>query len=135
MASEERIGAAGSQSLTALFFCTSHRLRLRSGGPPAQRRVLRILKASGEMSQQALQDQLGIRPGSISELLAKMEERGLIERAQSSQDRRRRVLRITKEGLELIQRSPEEEDSTLFGKLSEEERGQLRQLLSKLAQE
>ena len=45
-----------------------------------QEKILRILWEQGEISQRELQELLGIQPGSMSEIAAKLESKGLIVR-------------------------------------------------------
>ena len=82
------------------------------------------------MPQRELQDYLGIQPGSMSELIGKLEQKGLLQRVASEKDRRSRILMLTEQGRELTDAVKEEQE--LFGILSEEEQGQLRALLTKL---
>ena len=82
------------------------------------------------MPQRELQDYLGIQPGSMSELIGKLEQKGLLQRVASEKDRRSRILMLTEQGREMTDAVKEEQE--LFGILSEEEQGQLRALLTKL---
>ena len=79
-----------------------------------------------------MQDILKIQAGSLSELAAKLEEKGLILRRRSEEDQRRLVLHITPRGEEWIRESAEAKDEHIFSALDEEERRQLRRLLEKI---
>jgi DNA-binding MarR family transcriptional regulator len=104
---------------------------LRHGGSAAtQRKILVILSQTGETPQRALQEVLGVRPGSMSEVLGKLESKGLIERTRSGMDRRSAMLKITEEGRKLASEGPAE-DAELFSALSDEEQETLRGLLKK----
>ncbi|MBQ1907600.1 MAG: MarR family transcriptional regulator [Firmicutes bacterium] len=104
---------------------------LRHGGSAAtQRKILVILSQTGETPQRALQELLGVRPGSMSEVLGKLESKGLIERTRSGMDRRSAMLKITEEGRKLASEGPAE-DAELFSALSDEEQETLRGLLKK----
>ncbi len=104
---------------------------LRHGGSAAtQRKILVILSQTGETPQRALQEVLGVRPGSLSEVLGKLESKGLIERTRSGMDRRSAMLKITEEGRKLASEQPAE-DAGLFSALSDEEQETLRGLLKK----
>ena len=59
-----------------------HFLYQRQGGQ-GQRRVLTILQERGSMQQRELQEYLGIQPGSMSELIGKLEQKGLLKRTSS----------------------------------------------------
>ena len=54
-----------------------------------QGKILKILARNGEMSQKDLQDMLEIQSGSISEVLAKLEDKGMITRTKSEDDKRK----------------------------------------------
>ena len=96
-------------------------------------RVLRILARQDGLSQRALQEGLGIQPGSLSELVTKLEDKGLLTREQDGEDKRRVLLRLTDAGREAAGQapSPAERDAR-FAALTEEERDTLRTLLDKL---
>ena len=96
-------------------------------GSQGQRRVLAILQERGSMQQRELQEFLGIQPGSMSELIGKLEQKGLIVRSFSEEDRRSRVLTLTEKGLEMVDSAGEEQE--LFRTLSDEEQQQLKGLL------
>ena len=55
---------------------------------PAHAGTLRIINASSGISQQALSSMLGLPPSRLVLLVDELEERGLVERRNSSEDRR-----------------------------------------------
>lgn len=119
---------ADDGSLESLFHQCMHRLR-HGGRASAQNRVLRLLAEKGSIAQRDLQDSFGIQPGSLSELIGKLEGKGLIERERDDLDRRRSTLRITEAGrAETIDSAPRED---FFSALTQEEQEQLRRLLQK----
>ena len=75
-----------------------HMLRFLFEGKGSQKRILIILSENGEMTQRALTEWLGIQPGSASEVLAKLENAGLIRRTPSAADRRTADIRLTEAG-------------------------------------
>lgn len=106
-----------------------------SCGRASQNRVLRILEKHGELTQRQLQDIMGIQQGSLSELLKKMEEHGLIDRRQSPDDRRQILVRLTERGEAQSQLNHErmaQQAVELTAVLSGEEQQQLQVLLAKL---
>ena len=111
----------------------SHCLGKRRG----QGRILRTLSQRGEMSQKELQDLLGIQAGSMSEIAAKLEDKGLIVRVRSKEDRRKVSLSITELGrTEAAQGDGEHirrRRAELFSALTDEEQGVLESLLEKLS--
>ena len=117
------------ESLEGMFMMCARKLR-HSGHRKfgsTQDRIIRILDENGgTMGQKALQELLHVQPGSVSEILAKMEEKGLIERTRSEDDRRASLIRLTTDA------KLSETEGGLFGKLSEEEKETLKSILEKM---
>ena len=111
----------------------SHCLGKRRG----QGRILRTLCQRGEMPQKELQDLLGIQAGSMSEIAAKLEDKGLIVRVRSEEDRRKVSLSITEQGRAWVSQGDEKHilrrRAELFSVLTPEEQGTLEHLLDKLS--
>lgn len=63
-----------------------------------QGRVLALLKNKPETTQRELQFVLDMRQQSLSELLAKLEEKGYVTRSKSPDDGRVTIVRLTDEG-------------------------------------
>ena len=104
-------------------------------GKASQGRALRILAEKGEMTQRQLQDEMGIRQGSLSELVKKLEEQAFITRTCSPADHRQLLIQITEEGRkqsQLLRERRNREGMELAGALSEEEQRTLQALLNKL---
>ncbi|MEZ4697334.1 MAG: MarR family transcriptional regulator [Rhodothermales bacterium] len=99
--------------------------------------ILRILASKPhELTQTALANRLSVLPSRLVALLDEIEARGLLERKPNEEDRRSKVLRITKKGektflrAEMITRTLE---TQLFSTLSETERAKLSATMKKLA--
>lgn len=111
----------------------SHCLGKRRG----QGRILRTLCQRGEMSQKELQDLLGIQAGSMSEIAAKLEDKGLITRVRSEGDRRKVSLSITEQGRVRVAQSDEahilRRRAELFAVLTPDEQRALAEILDKLS--
>ena len=97
----------------------------------SQELVLRILDKEGEMDQQILRRELRVQPGSLSELLGKLEQKGLIERERSGADRRRVIVRLTESGRQALTPGGTAADDP-FAVLTGEEQTALRALLVKV---
>lgn len=98
-----------------------------------QERILQILSQQDGMSQRDLQYQLGVQPGSMSEILGKMEEKGLITRNRSEDDARRIVLTLTPQGADAAASSQSASaGDDLFSALTQEEQETLKTILTKL---
>lgn len=115
--------------------CGNH---LKHGGEKrsSQQELLSFLaNAGGSAVQSELGNVLNVRRASISELLAKMEARGLIERRQDENDRRQLIVSLTEQGSRAVNESTghhRAETSALFLALTGEEKKQLQTLLDKL---
>ena len=116
--------------LYALMRACGHVLYHQGGRKSGQGRILRILSHCESMSQRKLQEILGIQTGSLSEILAKMESAGLIERERDETDRRRSIVRLTQTGRDRAGKCRAGEHPDMFSALNEEQKNQLKELLS-----
>jgi DNA-binding MarR family transcriptional regulator len=105
--------------------------RPQSGPARSQSLVLSILAGREALSQRELQQMLGIQPGSLSELLSKLEGKGYLVREKAG-DRRGNLLRITEEGRKAIPSADEGPEDDPFAALTDQEQDQLVLLLRKL---
>lgn len=118
-------------SLNGLMHRCGHALRHRADRDRGQRTVLALLAAWGETDQRALQNALAIQPGSVSELLSKLEAKGYIVKTRSEQDRRMATVALTEEGKAAARSLPEKKQD-LYAALTPEEQETLKNLLKKL---
>ncbi len=98
--------------------------------------ILRILNSTPAITQQTLATTLGMVPSRLVVLVDEMEQRGLIERRENPDDRRRYALHITEEGrstLETIGRISCEHSQALLAAISDDEQRQLATLLQRIA--
>lgn len=112
-----------------------HTIRFAFGGKGGQNRILCILHKTGGMTQRELTEQIGIQPGSASEVIGKLESTGLIERTPSARDRRTSDIRLTDAGYrqaEEIIRLRSMYHQEMLSCLSEEEKRLLLALTEKL---
>lgn len=146
---ETRRDTAGNPKLQKLMERCGHFLYHRRGGKIGQKRILQILHdyeqhadvcgQDGEhkigLTQQELQNTLGIRSGSVSEIIGKMEASGLIIKTRQENDRRRICLALTDMGREAVEKTMLQnarQEAMLFEMLSLEEQNELIRLLTKL---
>jgi len=113
----------------------SHTMRFLYEGRGSQKRVLIVLSEAGTITQRELTQQLGIQSGSASEVIAKLEQTGLVVRSPSETDRRTTNISLTEEGARqartaLEQRKLRHEE--MFSVLTGEEKEQLLYLLEKV---
>ena len=87
--------------------------------PVGQSRVMHCLAGNGEIVQNRLAELMEIRPGSLSELLAKLEKNGYVERTKSSTDRRKIIVRLTQKGRK-ISAFHHQAHLNFFGKMFQE---------------
>lgn len=122
--------ASLSQLLCRSGFIAGHKSE-RQGG---QGRILSILVEQGDMNQKNLREMLEIEPGSLSELLTKLEAKGLLERTEDENDRRCQIVHLTDAGKELVEKKKGSEGKMkdIFHVLTEEEKVSLRNILIKL---
>jgi DNA-binding MarR family transcriptional regulator len=119
-------------SLASLLHQCMHLLRHGEARGMGQGRILTILSQTDEISQRELQEHLGIQPGSLSEILGKLESRGQIHRSRDEQDKRKATLRITDAGRQALEAVSQSEQKDPFAVLSAEEQETLRTLLNKV---
>jgi len=103
---------------------------------PQHAGILRVLNSTPGITQQALATTLGMVASRLVVLVDEMEERGLIERQENPQDRRRYALHVTQKGrsaLEAIRRISREHSQALLAAISEDEQRQLANLLQRIA--
>lgn len=129
--------AGGREDLAGKLEYCARGLAHFAGRHHGQRKILRILQDQSPISQKELQTMLGIQSGSMSEIAAKLEGRGLIVRDRDQTDKRKITLSITPAGQEwLTQRDDTEvrqRRTEFFLSLTQEERDTLESLLDKLA--
>lgn len=113
----------------------SHTIMHNSEGNGSQSRILIILLENKEVSQRALTKHLGIQPGSVSEVLKKLEDNGLINRLASEDDRRTSILSLTAEGEKAAKKALSHKDqlyNEMLEVLDEKDKQELLALLEKL---
>lgn len=117
-----------------LMYCAGF-LRNHTEGKGSQRRVLFFLRERGPMTQREILEEMGVRAGSLSELLSKLEAKGYVKKERSETDKRNYNVSITDSGLLALEEMHVKHQaamSDLLSDLSLEERSQLAALLKKL---
>lgn len=97
-----------------------------------QGRVLRLLSMRSPVAQKELAYVLGIRSQSLAELLAKLEEKGLVSREPDPADRRTSIVTLTDAGRAEARAQEDAGEFDPFAALSDAERADLAALLDKL---
>ena len=108
---------------------------MRDMGRGSQKRILTVLLKTGSITQRELTEWLGIQPGSASEVIAKLENAGLLTRTESKADRRTVDVSLTEEGKRQAEEAKAQQTkrySEMFSALSDEEKRMLLKLLEKV---
>ena len=116
----------------------NHMMRMLYEGKASQSRILIILYEQKVMNQKDLTEFLGIKPGSVSEILAKLERAELITRVHSENDHRTMEISLTDEGEKLAKEAVlrrRERHKQMFVCLTEDEQKTLLFLLEKLGED
>ena len=107
------------------------------GVSASQYNVLRILRgAGGALPTMAIRDRMMDREPSITRLVDRLEERGLVERYRSTRDRRIVHSRLTRQGRSALRKAPgllHERFLTRFSELSERRQREIVKALQKVA--
>lgn len=112
-----------------------HTMRHISEGKGSQQRILIMLNENGPITQSELTQQLGVQPGSASEVLIKLEGAELIERLPSEKDKRTTLVCLTEAGRTEAKRLGNlraERHERMFSALSEDEKDVLLHLLERI---
>ena len=131
--------ASSSEKLAALFyraFTFMARAHHHQGhAEHAQMRLLALFSNRNSISQRELLETLQVRSASLSEILDKLEHRGLIRRERDEQDKRAVVVTVTGQGSAVAATGEgvrRKSADALFASLSGEERRRLAELLDKV---
>ncbi|MBE5777341.1 MAG: MarR family transcriptional regulator [Clostridiales bacterium] len=103
----------------------SHLLYHRHNLNFSRNKILYLLHTKGAMTQKALMDELRIQAGSLSEMLSKLEQQGLLEKARCPHDKRNCQLTLTETGREqalLFEKERQDLAEYLFAPLTNEEK-------------
>ncbi|MGM9940446.1 MAG: MarR family winged helix-turn-helix transcriptional regulator [Bulleidia sp.] len=106
-----------------------------AGGKTSQSEIMRIIHRHGPKTQKQLAEKMDIRQASLSEVIAKMEESGLITKTRDRRDHRVTVINLTEKGLEITLANREKhhrQRNELLSCFTTEEKQELAQLLDKL---
>ena len=130
-----------ANELGAVLGLLVRRLRAQRPFPLSHATVLGRLSRDGPQSVSDLAQAEHVRPQSMAQTVSELESSGLVARRPDPGDRRRAVVEVTAEGVELRERELSRRDGWLaqaiLGELSAEEQGELRasvDLLRRLAE-
>jgi DNA-binding MarR family transcriptional regulator len=98
--------------------------------------LLRAIAIGPGRSQQAISDEFGMPPSRMVAFVDELEDKGLVERRRGTQDRRVHSLYLTKAGEKMMRQLAEvgrAAEDALLGALTDTERDQLNELLTRIA--
>lgn len=123
------------EKLAVLLRRTGRHVGHRGRGKASQDQILMLLARNETMNQKELQKILDIQPGSLSEVLKKLEVGELIVKTADEEDKRSMNVALADKGKEAVaelRANKEEKISKMFAALDEEEKETLVTLLAKL---
>lgn len=106
------------------------------GLTPAHVGSLRIIAASSGSSQQQVAERLGMFPSRFVALVDELQDRGLVERRENTNDRRTYLLHVTQRGKDLLHsvgKVARDHQEALLAALTKDERDLLASLLLRIA--
>ena len=113
----------------------SHLLYHRHNLNFSRNRILHLIWRHDGMTQKELMDHLRVQAGSLSEMLSKLEQQGLVEKTRCPQDKRNCRLSLTESGREqalLFEQERQDMARHLFSILTEDEKVYLGAITEKL---
>ena len=118
-----------------LIICSRYLRHYRHKNMAQDRTIEMIGRNGGEMSQKEIQTTLGIKAGSVSELISKLESRSLIVKKKSTTDKRAYNILLTEAGWKNYQEIIDTVDvyQGLFSSLNDDECIVLNILLDRLS--
>lgn len=118
-----------------LGFC-GHYIHIHGGGRSGRAPIIcALLKHGDAMPQRELMNMFDLKAGSLSEVLAKIERDGLIERTRDPQDRRQLIVRLTEKGHAQAEREQTERErfrAEALTCLTTDERALLEDMLARI---
>jgi DNA-binding MarR family transcriptional regulator len=111
ISTHEFIALAGLRSALRVFMRQTEQMARRSGLTPQRHLLLLMIKGAPDGSEQStvteLSERLQLAQSTVTELVRRAEDAGLIEREQSPSDGRVAYLRLTREGERRLERVDE----------------------------
>ena len=111
ISTHEFIALAGLRSALRVFMRQTEQMARRSGLTPQRHLLLLMIKGAPDGSEQStvteLSERLQLAQSTVTELVRRAEDAGLIEREQSASDGRVAYLRLTREGERRLERVDE----------------------------
>ena len=132
-----RANETQEQRILRSFGYFGHYMFVKRGGLGGQKHVLKTLfgAENGELTQKELLAMVSTTSASLSEVLAKLERDGLVERGRSEADKRKVEVKLTPKGSELageLIREEQEFEAHALSILSDDEKKELLSYLDRI---
>jgi len=127
--------AAAFRHLSALGMRVEDRLMREKGVSLAQSRLLEVIQQTARARWSDIATALGYSPRTITEALDALERDGLITRTPDPEDRRAKILTVTKKGARDLAAAQEVRDQVrkvFFGVLTDGEKDRLLKMLQRM---
>ena len=114
----------------------SRRLSKQAGLTAPQLLILQAIRNNGEMTMGELATEVSLSQATVTTILDRLEKRELTTRQRGDTDKRRVYAKLTREGLEILERAPtplQEEFMERFGQLAEWEQTLILSSLQRVA--
>lgn len=114
----------------------SHAMHNQHLARGSQKRILIILSRSGKTTQKVITERLGIKAGSASEVISRMEAAGLVVRTTNPDDQRAVDIELTPLGVETAESVKDEarrQHEEMFACLTETEQRDLLRITDKIS--
>lgn len=122
------------------FVIALQSIRFRRSGEShhgrGQGRLLHLIATHEELTNTEISEILDIRPSSVTALVNKLVDRGIVQKVPLENDRRVTILKLTDKGQTVVDNVQNADDiftEQLFKNMSEEEQDELSELLKKVA--
>lgn len=130
-----KISGSRSERIIEYLGACGHFLYFKMEEKAGRRRIFAVLRKQKELPQRELQELLGISSGALSEILAKMEADGFLEKTRSTTDGRQLNLRLTESGKKeavALEKDYQRKVRNMVSCLTEEEQESLLRILKTL---
>lgn len=100
----------------------SRRLSKQAGLTAPQLLILQAIKSNGEMTMGDIAAEVSLSQATVTTILDRLEKRELTTRQRGDSDKRRVYARLTRHGMEILERAPtplQEEFTNRFAQLAE----------------
>lgn len=121
--------------ITRVIDLRSKKLARQSGMTAPQAVLMREIEDAGQIAISTLAQRVSLSHATVTDVLNRLASRGLVERTQDTQDKRRRLVTLTDKGRELLDGSPsylQEQFIERFSELKEWEQTQILSCLQRV---